>query len=47
MKVKIHELASKEFEEAIEWYENQLRGLGKKFRKTVINQINKIKKNPT
>jgi len=47
MKIKIHELATKEFDEAIDWYENQTKGLGKRFRKSVIDQINKIKKNPT
>ena len=47
MKIKIHELATKEFDEAIDWYENQSRGLGKRFRKIVIDQINKVKKNPT
>jgi len=26
MKVKIHELATKEFDEAVEWYELQSRG---------------------
>lgn len=46
MKVKIHELAAKEFEEAVEWYELQSEGLGKRFTKSVIEQINKIKKNP-
>ena len=47
MLVKIHELAAKEFDEAIEWYELQSVGLGKRFKKSVIEQINKIKKNPT
>ncbi|MBF0547721.1 MAG: type II toxin-antitoxin system RelE/ParE family toxin [Candidatus Riflebacteria bacterium] len=47
MKIEIHELATKEFDEAIEWYENQSQGLGKRFRKTVIDQIKKIKKTPT
>ncbi|MBF0406268.1 MAG: type II toxin-antitoxin system RelE/ParE family toxin [Candidatus Riflebacteria bacterium] len=47
MKIEIHELATKEFDEAIEWYENQSRGLGKRFKKTVIDQIKKIKNTPT
>ena len=47
MKIKIHELATKEFDEAIDWYESQSIGLGKRFRKAVIDQINKVKKNPT
>ncbi len=45
MKIKIHELATKEFDEAIDWYENQTKGIGKQFRKSVTDQINKIKKN--
>ena len=46
MQVKIHELATKEFDEAIEWYEIQSKGLGKQFKKSVIDNIKKIKKNP-
>ena len=46
MKIKIHELASKEFEEAVEWYELQSKGLGKRFKTLVSEQIKKIKKNP-
>ncbi|OGC07836.1 hypothetical protein A2V82_15375 [candidate division KSB1 bacterium RBG_16_48_16] len=46
MTIKIHELATKEFNEAIEWYELQSEGLGKRFKRAVIEQINKIKKNP-
>ena len=42
MKIKIHELATKEFDEAIDWYENQTKGLGKRFRKSVIGQDNKF-----
>jgi hypothetical protein len=39
MKVKIHEIAVKEFDDAIEWYENQSKGLGQRFKKSVIEQI--------
>lgn len=46
MKIKIHELAVKEFDEAIEWYELQSKDLGKKFKKSVLEKINKIKRNP-
>jgi hypothetical protein len=46
MKVNIHGLAAREFDEAVEWYDLQLEGLGLRFRKSVIEQINKIKKNP-
>lgn len=45
MQVKIHELATKEFDEAIEWYKLQQKGLGKRFKTIVINQIKKIKLN--
>ncbi len=46
MKIKIHELAAQEFDEAIEWYELQAKGLGKRFKKSVANQLKKIKQNP-
>ena len=46
MKIDIHELATKEFDEAIEWYENQSKGLGNRFKKAVVDQIKKIIKNP-
>ncbi len=46
MKINIHELATKEFDEAIEWYELQSKGLGKRFKKSVIDQLKKIKRNP-
>ncbi len=41
MKIKIHELAAQEFDEAIEWYELQSKGLGKRFKKSVNSQLNK------
>ena len=44
MKIKIHELAVQEFDEAIEWYELQSTGLGKRFEKSVVEQIKKVKK---
>ncbi len=46
MRINIHELAVKEFNEAIEWYEIQSAGLGKRFKDTVIAQLKKLKKNP-
>lgn len=46
MKVKIHEIAAKEFDEAVEWYEYQSEGLGQRFKKAVIDQVGKIKRNP-
>ncbi|MFV1975837.1 MAG: hypothetical protein ACC651_08810 [Candidatus Scalindua sp.] len=46
MKIEIHELAVNEFNDAIDWYELQASGLGKRFKKTVMNQVQKIKRNP-
>jgi len=46
LKIKIHEFASQEFDEAIDWYDSQSKGLGKRFKNSVINQINNIRKNP-
>ena len=47
MKIEIHEIAVSEFNEAITWYEMQSRGVGKKFKKTVTEQIHKIRINPS
>ena len=47
MKIEIHELAVNEFNDAIDWYELQASGLGKRFKKSVMNQVQKIKRNPT
>ncbi len=44
VRVKIHELAAGEFEEAIEWYQHRSKGLGNRFKKSVIEQVKKIKK---
>lgn len=46
MKIRIHEAAARELDEAIEWYELQSQGLGKRFKKSVTAQIRKIRKNP-
>ena len=46
LKIKIHELAAKEFDEAIEWYGIQSKGLGTRFKKTVVGQLKKVKQNP-
>lgn len=46
MQVKIHELAIKEFNDAIEWYELQSNGLGERFKNAVKNKIAKIKIHP-
>jgi len=47
LKVEINELAALEFDDAIAWYEMQSRGLGERFKSEVIEQVRKIKKNPT
>ncbi len=47
MKIEIHELAVNEFNDTIDWYELQAKGLGKRFKKTVMNQVQNIKRNPT
>ncbi|MBC8439800.1 MAG: type II toxin-antitoxin system RelE/ParE family toxin [Deltaproteobacteria bacterium] len=39
MKIRIHELAAKEFDDAIMWYDQQSEGLGKRFKKTVKDSI--------
>ena len=46
MKIRIHELAAKEFDDAIVWYDQQSEGLGKRFEKTVKDSIRKIGNNP-
>jgi plasmid stabilization system protein ParE len=47
MKVHIHEMAAREFDEAILWYEAQSEGLGDRFKKTILHRIEMIKKNPS
>ncbi len=46
MKIEINKLAAHEFDDAIEWYEMQSEGLGKRFKNMVIEQVRKIQKNP-
>ena len=46
MRIEIHELAAKEFDETIEWYDLQSDGLGERFKKAVIKQVKKVQKNP-
>ncbi|MES0490386.1 MAG: type II toxin-antitoxin system RelE/ParE family toxin [Leptospirales bacterium] len=46
MKVRIHELAALELNEAVEWYELQSVGLGLRYKKSIYAQVNKIKNNP-
>jgi len=46
MKIHIHELAAREFDEAIEWYELQSEGLGERFKEATSRQIEKITRNP-
>ena len=39
LKIEIHEFASQELNDAIEWYDLQPDGLGKRFKISVIKQI--------
>ncbi len=43
MKINIHERAADEFDEAIGWYELRSKGLGRRFRKSVTDQLKKIR----
>jgi len=47
MKVYIHEMAAKEFREAIQWYDLQSEGLGSRFEKTTLSVIERIKAAPS
>jgi len=47
LKIRIHDLAAQEFDDAIDWYEMQSHGLGARFKSKVVEQINRIKLNPT
>ncbi len=47
LKIRIHEFASNEFDEAIQWYELQAKGLGNRFKKEVVNRIKSAQKNPS
>jgi plasmid stabilization system protein ParE len=47
MRIRIHELAAQELDEAVEWFELQSRGLGQHFRKIVREQVKTLARNPT
>ena len=47
LKIKIHEFALNELNEAIEWYDLQSQGLGAKFKLVAKSQVNKIAENPS
>lgn len=44
--LKIDVDALKDIQEAIEWYELQLKGLGQRYKTQTIKSINSLKKNP-
>lgn len=46
-KIKIEPEALKDIQEATDWYNKQLQGLGSRFQKQVIVQINSLKSNPS
>ncbi len=45
-RIVFHPEASKEFEEALHWYETELIGLGIRFQENINNQLNKIVLSP-
>lgn len=47
LKIRFHELAALEFQAAIDYYENESKGLGNRFQSTVRAQIEKIRQYPT
>ncbi len=47
LKIEIHEFASLEFDEAIDWYENQAKGLGERFKNEVVKRIKSARNNPS
>ena len=46
-KIKIEPDALQDIQEATDWYNEQLHGLGSRFQKQVIVQINSLKSNPS
>lgn len=46
-KIKIEPEALKDIQAATDWYNEQLQGLGSRFQKQVIVQINSLKNNPS
>jgi len=47
MKIKYSKLAKLEFHDSISYYENEQKGLGKKFDLDIKSSLNRIKKFPT
>ncbi len=45
-KIKIESEALQDIQNATDWYNEQLQGLGSRFQKQIISQINSLKKNP-
>ena len=45
-RIVFHPEASKEFEEALHWYETELLGLGMRFQENINDQLNRIVRNP-
>ncbi|HLU84839.1 MAG TPA: type II toxin-antitoxin system RelE/ParE family toxin [Vicingaceae bacterium] len=45
-KIKIDAAAKLDIQEAINWYNEQQKGLGKKFHKAVLSHFEHLKKNP-
>ena len=43
MKVRFYKAAAREFDEAVQYYENQLPGLGARYRQAVKDAIDRVK----
>lgn len=43
LKTEVHQLASKELDDAIEWYNLQAEDLGNHFQNEVVSQVKKIR----
>lgn len=46
MKLAIHELAAKEWKDAMGWYDQQAPHLGDQFNETVLKQLRQISRHP-
>ena len=45
-KIVVEPDALQDIQEATDWYNEQLKGLGSRFQKQVVTQVNTLKKNP-
>jgi mRNA-degrading endonuclease RelE of RelBE toxin-antitoxin system len=45
-KIRVHDFALQDIQQATDWYNGQSKGLGSRFQKQAKAQINSLKKNP-